>query len=74
MHSLLQAGIPVASSCYGDGVCGKCRLEVVQGKENLTGPETLEQILRERLSLAPGLRVSCQTQVLGDVTVDASYW
>jgi len=74
MQSLLQAGIPVASSCYGDGVCGKCRLEVFSGEENLSPPQVLEDLIKDRLKLGPGLRISCQTQVLGDVTVDATYW
>lgn len=74
MQSLLKAGLPVASSCYGDGVCGKCRLEILQGAENLSAPNETESLLRERLNLEKGLRISCQTAVHGDITVDASYW
>lgn len=74
MQSLLGVGIPVASSCYGDGVCGKCRLEIVKGRENLSKPETIELIVQDRLSLPKGTRVGCQVQVNGDVTVDATYW
>jgi 2Fe-2S ferredoxin len=74
MQSLLQAGIPVASSCYGDGVCGKCKLEIIKGAENLSAPETIEKLVKDRLNLPTEVRVSCQTQVLGDVTVDATYW
>ena len=74
MQSLLQAGMPVASSCYGDGVCGKCRLEILKGSENLSKPEIIELIVQDRLDLPKGTRVSCQVQVLGDVTVDATYW
>ena len=74
MQSLLKAGIPVASSCYGDGVCGKCRLEIVEGAENLNPVGDLEQILRGRLRLDKSLRISCQSTVMGDITVDASYW
>ena len=74
MESLLQAGIPVASSCYGDAVCGKCRLEIIKGAENLSKPFGIELILRDRLRLEKGVRISCQVKVLGDVTVDAAYW
>lgn len=74
MKALLRAGRPVASSCNGDGVCGKCRIEVVKGAENLSAETPLEIFLRDRYKLAPEFRISCQTRVLGPVTVDASYW
>lgn len=74
MQALLNASIPVASSCYGDGVCGKCRMEVLSGAENLSKPTPLEDMIKERLGMDKALRISCQTRVEGDVTVDTSYW
>jgi len=74
MESLLAGGMPVASSCHGDGICGKCRIQIVEGASNLTAINAAEQILRERLKVAPDQRISCQTQVNGDIVVDTSYW
>lgn len=74
MSALLKAGRPVASSCNGDGVCAKCRVEVTAGAENLSAPNRTELFLRERENLPAGLRISCQTKVLADVEVDTSYW
>ncbi len=74
MKALLEAGLPVASSCHGDGICGKCRVQVVEGSENLSKVEELERMLHERLQIPSGQRISCQTRVLGDVKVDTSYW
>lgn len=74
MDALLNAGLPVASSCLGDGVCGRCRIQVIQGKENLSAINTIEEIVRTRLRVPPDVRISCQTLVLGDVVIDASYW
>ena len=74
MQALIKNGLPVASSCYGDGVCGKCRLEILSGKENLSPINDNEKLVRERLNLAKEVRLSCQTTVEGDVTVDATYW
>lgn len=74
MEALLKAGLPVASSCKGDGICAKCRVRVVAGAENLSPMEPLERRVRERLRLAPDLRLSCQTRVVGPVTVDTTYW
>lgn len=74
MDGLLKGGRPVASSCHGDGVCAKCKIVIAQGARNLSPIQAREQMLRERLRLTPEVRVSCQAQVLGDVTVDATYW
>ena len=74
MKSLLDNGIPVASSCGGDGVCRKCVLKIVKGRENLVAPNDLEEHLIERDQLSSDQRVSCQVVVNGDITVDAPYW
>jgi ferredoxin, 2Fe-2S len=74
MPALLGAGLPVASSCHGDGVCAKCRVVVVAGSENLSRIESVEQMLRDRLKIPKDVRISCQTKVLGDVTIDTTYW
>lgn len=74
MEALLKAGLPVASSCHGDGICGKCRIHIVSGSENLTKINPIEQIVRDRLRVPPEFRISCQTRVLGDITIDTSYW
>ncbi len=74
MSSLLQAQIPVASSCNGDGVCGKCRVQVLQGKENLSKPNDTEMFLKEKYQLKDDHRISCQVQVQGDIEIDTGYW
>ena len=74
MQALLKAGLPVASSCLGDGVCAKCRIIIIKGHEHLSPINALETLLRDRLKIAKEFRISCQTQVLGDIQIDASYW
>jgi 2Fe-2S ferredoxin len=74
MEALLEAGLPVASSCHGDGVCAKCKITIVTGAQNLSAENDTELFLKEKNSIAKEVRISCQTQVLGDITVDASYW
>jgi 2Fe-2S ferredoxin len=74
MEALLKAGLPVASSCHGDGICGKCRVQVVAGSENLTPANAIEALVRERLRVPSGYRISCQTRVMGDITIDTAYW
>ena len=74
MQALLAGGLPVASSCRGDGVCGKCRLLVEASPGAVATESDLEKSLRERHSIPAGFRVSCQVAILGDITVDATYW
>lgn len=75
MQQLVAQGRPVASSCGGDGICAKCRVEIVSGMENLNAPEPFEVELAKRLKFNPNERLSCQALVLNDeVTLDTSYW
>ena len=74
MKALLAADIPVASSCGGDGVCGKCRLEITDGINQLSPATTDEDFLKQKLKIEKNFRISCLTQVLGDIEVRASYW
>jgi 2Fe-2S ferredoxin len=74
MEALLKAGYPVASSCHGDGICGKCRIQILAGAENLSKIAEVEQLVRDRLNVPKEYRISCQARVLGDVLIDTSYW
>ncbi len=74
MRALLDKSIPVASSCGGDGVCAKCRIEVLQGMKNLSPENSREAFLRERYEIPRTERLSCQVTVHGDITINTSYW
>ncbi len=79
MKALLENKLPVASSCYGKGVCARCRVQVVDGADKLSKPNALEKLVRERLvdsatALEADERLSCQTRVFGDVKIHTTYW
>ena len=74
MQSLLAADRPVASSCYGRGICSKCRIQVIAGMENLNAESSLEKELKEKNQLKEDMRISCQCSVNGDILIDTSYW
>jgi ferredoxin len=57
--------VPVSHVCGGDGACGTCRIEVVDGWDNLT-PPTPDETYKE---LDPPYRLSCQAKLKGDVIV-----
>jgi ferredoxin len=62
-------------NCFGHGSCGTCAVEI---EGNVSEPTVRE---RARLSVPPhdpddGLRLACQTRVLGDlsVTKHGGFW
>lgn len=60
-----EMGVRVSHVCGGDGACGTCRIEVVEGASSLT-PPTPDETYKE---LDPPYRLSCQCKLLGDVVV-----
>jgi 2Fe-2S ferredoxin len=74
METLLASQVPVASSCHGDGVCCKCKIRIASGAENLSKETEIELFRREQHSIPQNERLSCQTLVLGTVTIDTTYW
>ena len=72
MKALLDSGAPVASSCLGDGICGKCRMHVsgpLIMPANILEAETLS-----RNTAKDGERLSCQIIVTSDLEVTTTYW
>ena len=74
MDALIQSGLPVASSCRGDGICGKCKVRILKGPDNLSPMEELEMQTQEKQGVESQHRLSCQAQVLEDITIDTDYW
>jgi ferredoxin len=60
-----EMGIALSHVCGGDGACGTCRIEVIEGWENLS-PPTPDETYKE---LEPPYRLSCQSRLIGDVVV-----
>ncbi len=74
MQSLQAAGIPVASSCGGEAVCGRCKVQIFEGAAQLGKPQEKELLTLKRLRIGPTERLACQVCVVSDVTLDTSYW
>ena len=74
METLLNAGVPVASSCGGEGVCTKCKIKVISQPESLSSPTDIEKNGLSKFQREErNFRLSCQAYVLGNVEVDADY-
>lgn len=63
----LDHGIPMEHACGGNGFCTTCMCKVKTGMENLSPRNDRE----ENMGIVDDPdRLSCQSQVLGDVTVE----
>jgi uncharacterized 2Fe-2S/4Fe-4S cluster protein (DUF4445 family) len=67
-HSLLDAarelGVALTSDCGGQGICGQCRVQVIEGR--LSEAAWAEQDLLPAADLAAGYRLACTAYPLGD--------
>lgn len=78
--SLYDQGHELPHGCLS-GSCGACRIEVIEGKENLQAPGVIEtntiDALKDEFSKTKGpefiqdkeIRLSCRAKVLGDVSI-----
>ena len=71
MQGLQLQNIPVASSCLGDGICGKCHISVVG---TVAEASLLETETKERNKIPKTERLACQIIVENDLTVSTGYW
>ncbi len=67
LSALHRAGMEVESICGGLGICGKCRVRILEGKASEPTLEEEDHLAQERLHA--GLRLACQTYPLSDLTL-----
>ncbi len=75
-----QLGVDIDSVCGGRAICGRCQINVGEGefaKHGITSAANhvsefsqVEQRYDRLRGLAPGRRLSCQTQIMGDLVID----
>jgi ferredoxin len=71
-QQLRRAQVPIASSCLGEAVCGRCVVEVVEGEVTPTTPD--ERVRLEILGLT-GVRLACRLRARGPgVVLRTTYW
>lgn len=74
LDALLSRGVPVASSCSGELVCGKCAIHITKNSYNLSSASQNERDFMEIKGIAKDHRMACACTVEGDVTLDTPYW
>lgn len=69
LDAALRAQVPHTHACGGHGRCSTCRVLIVEGLSACAERGPAEQRLAERLGFDTEVRLACQLQVSGDVTV-----
>ena len=72
MENLLDHQIPVASSCGGDGICGKCKVTIASTES--PPASDLEKNTLSKNGASPGERLSCQFFPITPIQVKTTYW
>lgn len=67
LDAAARAGLALPSDCGGTGVCGKCRVMLVQGAPSPHHPDEMRFLARDEL--AAGMRLACRCRVRDEVTV-----
>jgi adenylate cyclase len=68
------ASVPLGNACGAVGICGRCRVRVVSGAENLSPPTSVEVRVAAQRGLAADERLACQAVVRGECVVSTTYW
>ncbi len=69
LKATLAAGIDHTHACGGQGKCSTCRVSIMEGLENCKARNQVEQKMADRLSFPDEVRLACQTQITGDISI-----
>ena len=65
LPSLLAAGVFVDNPCNGTGICGKCKVRILEG---VCSPVSeTERKLLDKEEIESGVRLACMTKAEGDI-------
>ncbi|GEM_PF-1710813 len=71
IYSLAEdEGFGLSGTCEGNGDCGLCAIEIVEGAENINPKNDIEKEILEKLDYKDGIRLCCQTKITGNITVN----
>jgi uncharacterized 2Fe-2S/4Fe-4S cluster protein (DUF4445 family) len=80
LNAARALGVDIDSVCGGRAICGRCQVTVGEGEfakhgitsraSHVSGVSKVEERYDKLRGLATGRRLSCQTQILGDLVID----
>ena len=69
LEAARKLGVDLASVCGGKSLCGKCKVIIKTGKENLGKPIIAERKLLSKEELREGYRLACVTKIRGNLII-----
>ena len=69
LEASLKARIPHAHVCGGRGRCSTCRVQVIEGFDNISPPGEEELVLLRRVNVDKNVRLACKTIPHGPCTI-----
>lgn len=73
LHAVRKMGLPIATGCGADGLCGRCGV-IVDSAHALSAEQPEETATKQRNRVPADRRLACRAQVCGDVLITAPYW
>jgi ferredoxin len=71
IYSLAEdEGFGLTGTCEGNGDCGLCAIEILEGAENINPKNDIEKEILEKLDYKDGIRLCCQTNITGNVKIN----
>ena len=74
LDAVRGAGLPIASACGAEHLCGRCALEIVESVAPLAAETDAERRVKQRNSVDPAARLACCVRLEADIVVRAAYW
>ena len=74
LDAIIQSGLGLGQSCDGVALCGFCRVQVVEGLDNLAPMASEEKKILSAQHTGDNERLACCAKVLGPVSVTTDYW
>jgi len=65
-----EAGVAVPTSCGGKASCHLCKVKILDGFDAISPMQYTEESALGNVFFITHERLACQTQVIGDVTLD----
>ncbi len=72
LEASLKAGIKHTHVCGGQARCSTCRVSILKGLKNCLPRTRQEQDVAQKLGFPEHIRLACQTQITGNITIKRS--
>jgi ferredoxin len=74
LEAAQRAELPIASGCSANGLCARCGVLILDGRDSVSAESEAEAIAKRKNRIDPEQRLACMTSVLHDIRVTATYW